>query len=142
MARKKGMMGPGAGAMGGLGMKPSKPPTAMAGKGPPPGMGKPPGSALAGPMGPAPGGAPIGGGGGMPPKGGGIGGGAGFKKGGEVEREKKEEKGEMFKHAKGGVAGSAVAGGGGKQGAGQRFEKGGEVKGRVARDTAHASKSG
>jgi hypothetical protein len=81
----------------------------------------------------------------MPPKGGGIGGTAGFKKGGFAKGDK-EEKGEMpfEKHAKGGPAGSAGTrsmGAAGKAST-SRFEKGGEVKGRVARDTAHASKSG
>lgn len=129
MARKKGMTGPGALAMGGMGAKPMRPPTAAAGR---PSPVKPPGaSPLAGAPGPMPGaGGPPGGGGG-PPKmgGGGIGGAPGFKKGGEAHKVETKREEEKEEHAF-------------KKGGQVRYEKGGEVKGRVGRDTAHASKSG
>lgn len=130
MPRRKGMIGPGAGAMGGPGMKPARPPTAAAGRPPPI---KPPGaSPLVGAPGPSPGMGMAGGGGGMgPPRGGGIGGAPGFKKGGELKGEMKGMKGDE------GEAGE----GKGKLREKIRYEKGGEVKGRVGRDTASAGKS-
>lgn len=122
MPRKRGMIGPGAGAMGGPGMKPARPPTAAAGRPPPI---RPPGATpMAKPIASAPGPSPGLGGGGMggPPKGGGIGGSPGFKRGGEAHEEKEEK---AFR--KGGNV--------------TRYEKGGDVKGRTGRDTASASKS-
>src|SRR5580692_11424549 len=82
MARNRAMAGAGSKRMGGIGMKPAMPKTAMAGKppgGPPPGLGAPPKP-------PRPPMAPPGGAGAPPPMpgGGGIGGGGGFAKGGTV----------------------------------------------------------
>lgn len=124
MPRKKGMIGPGAAAMGGPGMKPPRPATAAAGRPPP--IRPPGGSPLVGAPGPSPGMGGMGGGMGGPPKGGGIGGAPGFKRGGET-KDKGDDKKERFN--KGGNVGRV------------KFEKGGDVKGRVGRDTAHAGKS-
>jgi hypothetical protein len=83
MPRNRGGIGPGAAAMGGMGKKPMRPPTAMS---------RPP--------------MPAGGGGGPSPLAGSpppVGGGMGMKKGGSAEKHAKG--GTVSKHAKGGVVG-------------------------------------
>src|SRR5271165_735365 len=85
MARNKGGLGPGAAAMGGKGMRPMRPPTAMS---------KPPMMGAGGGGGPSPlAGSP-------PPVGGAM------RKGGKVEH-KDHEKKEHSKHAKGGAVGGS-----------------------------------
>lgn len=118
MPRKKGGFGPGAMKMGGAGIKPTPPRTAMAGRpagGPPGGLPGGLGGGLGG--GPPPGPRPL------PMPGGqavarspaaGMGGASGFKKGGEAEKKREEHE----KLAHGGTVGNATQ---------HAFERGGSV---------------